>query len=162
MTLRFLDKAGIDKHCRDMKPLSKAASWVRFYGGAFFAGVLTMSLVRLLQDHTSWKFLDITAARMVRGNWKGTMKADSGALPEGSLSLMIDDQLHYAFGGQTASQMVVESGSLVMRGGRLIGDTGRWVLTLALYDYRGNAVIFLESTNRETGDRYYGEFMRSS
>ncbi len=147
-----------------MNPLSRAVSWVRFYGGAFFAGALAMSLVRLLHHHTSWKFLDITAPRMVTGNWKGTMKGDSGALPEGSLSLslMIDDQLHYALGGQTASQMALESGSLAMRGGRLIGDTARWVLTLALYDYRGNAVIFLQSTNRETGDRYYGEFMRSA
>lgn len=144
-----------------MNPLSKAVRWVRFYGGAFLVGALAMSIVRLLHDQTSWKFLDITAPDMVTGTWIGTMQTDSGTLPEGALSLMIDDDLHYALRGQTASQMAVESGSLDLCGGRLIGATAPWVLTLALYDCRGTAVIFLQSTNRETGDRYYGEFVRS-
>jgi hypothetical protein len=142
-----------------MNPLSKAVSWVRFYAGAFFVGALTMSLVRLLHHRTSWEFLDITAPWMVTGNWKGTLQTDFGG-QAGALSLMIDDQLRYALGGQTASGMAGETGSLLMHAGRLIGDTARWVLTLALYQYRGNAVIFLQSTNRETGNRYYGELVR--
>jgi hypothetical protein len=111
------------------------------------------------QDST-WKLVPITDVGMVVGEWQGVVKKEHGTFPEGSVRLMIRPNNTYLFAGQTIANTAVGSGDLEARGGKLIGDTDRRVVTLTLYDHKGKAVIHVESTNHQTGERYHGEFTK--
>ena len=104
--------------------------------------------------------VQITDVSMVVGEWEGLVKKNNGTLPEGSVRLMIRDNSTYLFAGQSASKVAVGSGVLEIRDGRLIGDTERRTVKLELFDHKGKSVIVLAGTNRETGERYHGEFTK--
>jgi hypothetical protein len=98
---------------------------------------------------------------MVVGEWEGLVKKDHATLPEGSVRLMIRANSTYLFAGQTATTAGVGSGDLEARDGRLVGDTEKRAVTFTLYDHKGKAILYVESTNRETGARLRGEFTRA-
>ena len=98
---------------------------------------------------------------MVVGEWEGLVKKDHATLPEGSVRLMIRANSTYLFAGQTATTAGVGSGDLEARYGRLVGDTEKRAVTFTLYDHKGKAILYVESTNRETGARLRGEFTRA-
>ena len=111
------------------------------------------------QDPT-WKLVPITDVGIVVGEWQGVVKKEHGTFPEGSVRLMIRPNNTYLFAGQTIANTAVGSGDLEARDGKLIGDTDRRGVTFTLYDHKGKAVILVESTNHETGERYRGEFTK--
>jgi hypothetical protein len=112
------------------------------------------------QDST-WTAVPITDVGMVVGEWEGLVKKDHATLPEGSVRLMIRANSTYLFAGQTATTAGVGSGDLEARDGRLVGDTEKRAVTFTLYDHKGKAILYVESTNRETGARLRGEFTRA-
>jgi hypothetical protein len=108
----------------------------------------------------SWKLVPITDVQMVAGEWEGLIKKDKATFAEGSVRLIIRANNTYLFAGQTASKVAVGSGDLERRDGRLVGDTDRRAVTFTLYDHKGSAVVLVEATNHETGERYRGEFSK--
>ena len=112
------------------------------------------------QHDASYKLVPITEVGMVVGEWEGLVKKDRATLPEGSVRLMIRANSTYLFAGQTASTAAVGSGDLEARDGRLVGNTDRRAVTFTLYDHKGKAVVFVESTNNATGERLHGEFTK--
>ena len=112
------------------------------------------------QDST-WTAVPITEVGLVVGEWEGLVKKDHATLPEGSVRLMIRANSTYLFAGQTATTAGVGSGDLEARDGRLVGDTDKRAVTFTLYDHKGKAILYVESTNLETGARLRGEFTRA-
>ena len=108
----------------------------------------------------SWKVVPITDIGMVVGEWEGLVKKDHAALPDGSVRLMIRANSTYLFAGQTTSATAVGSGDLEAKDGRLVGDTEKRAVMFTLYDHKGAPVVLVESTNRQTGERYRGEFTK--
>jgi hypothetical protein len=125
-------------------------------------------LLGLLQGCTSgpsardpaWKLVPITEVGMVVGDWEGLVKKEHDSFSKGSVRLMIRPNNTYLFAGQSASTMAVGSGDLEVHDGKLSGDTDRRAVTFTLYDHKGKAVMLVESTNHETGERYRGEFTK--
>lgn len=131
------------------------------YVSVFALGMIIGCSGGSLQDDRSWAWVHVTDLSMVVGEWEGTVKKKDATLPEGSVRLMIRDNGTYLFVGQTVSRSAVGAGSLQMRDGRLIGDTERRAVTLALYGHKGQPVIVVDSINLETGERYHGAFTRT-
>lgn len=111
------------------------------------------------QDPT-WKQVPITDVGVVVGEWQGVVKKEHGTFPEGSVRLMIRPNNTYLFAGQTIANTAVGSGDLEARDGKLIGETDRRGITFTLYDHKGKTVMFVESLNHQTGERYRGEFTK--
>lgn len=109
---------------------------------------------------SSWKLVPITEVGMLVGEWEGLVKKEHDTFPVGSVRLMIRPNNTYLFAGQTASKLAVGSGDVEARDGRLVGETDRRAIVFTLYDHKGKAVVHVESTNRETGERYRGEFTK--
>jgi hypothetical protein len=143
-----------------MNQLAKPTNAYRLYTGLFALMMLTGCSGSPHQRDASWKLVPITDVNMVVGEWEGTVKKEHATLSEGSVRLMIRDNSTYLFAGQTASRSVVGSGPLEARDGRLIGETERRSVKLALYEHKGKSVIVAESMNHETGERYRGEFTK--
>ena len=99
----------------------------------------------------------MTDVATVVGEWDGILKKDHNVLP-GTVHLMIRENGTYLFTGQHAGTVAVGSGFLESRDGRLDGDTDRRAITLVLYDHYGKAIMWVDATNRETGERYQGQF----
>jgi len=128
--------------------------------GAFVVGVVVGCAGGSPQQDASYKLVPITEVGMVVGEWEGLVKKDHATLPEGSVRLMIRANSTYLFAGQTVSAAAVGSGDLEARDGRLVGETEKRAVRLTLYDHNGKAVVFVESTNLATGERYRGEFTK--
>ncbi|HEX6948890.1 MAG TPA: hypothetical protein VF127_04775 [Nitrospira sp.] len=128
--------------------------------GAFVVGVVVGCAGGSPQQDASYKLVPITEVGMVAGEWEGLVKKDHATLPEGSVRLMIRANSTYLFAGQTVSAAAVGSGDLEVRDGRLVGETEKRAVRLTLYDHKGKAVVFVESTNLATGERYRGEFTK--
>lgn len=114
------------------------------------------------QNDPSWTFVPITDVRMVAGEWEGTVKKEGRVLPEGAVQLSINVNGTYNFIGQRISDVVLGSGFLEIRDGRLSGDTDRRIATFALYDHKGKALLVVDSTARQTGEQYHGELSRTT
>lgn len=137
------------------------------------AGSLRRSAVLLLlglimscssaQPHQGkdWTQVPVTHIGMVMGVWEGVVTKNGAALPEGSVRLIIRENGSYLFAGQNLRTASVGAGSLQVRDGRLIGTTDRRAATLSLYDHKGTAILAVEATNLETGDRYQGDFVKA-
>jgi hypothetical protein len=108
----------------------------------------------------SWKLVPITDVGMVVGEWEGVVKKEHATFPEGSVRLMIRPNNTYLFAGQSVSATAVGSGDLEARDGRLVGNTDHRTVTFTLYEHQGEAIVHIESTNRDTGERYRGEFTK--
>ena len=44
--------------------------------------------------------------------------------------------------------------------GETAGNTDRRAVSFTLYDHKGNAVVLVEATNHDTGERYRGELTK--
>lgn len=97
---------------------------------------------------------------MVVGEWEGLINKDGATFSEGSVRLIIRANQTYLFAGQTAAKVAVGSGDLERRDGRLVGNTDRRAVSFTLYDHKGNAVVLVEATNHDTGERYRGELTK--
>lgn len=137
-----------------------AMKWLRLTIGAFVIGTFAACAGGGPQQDASYKLVPITNIDMVVGDWEGLIKKDRATLPEGSVRLMIRANSTYLFAGQTAATAGVGSGDLEARDGRLVGDTEKRAVKFTLYDHKGKAVMFIESTNHATGQRYRGEFTK--
>ena len=143
-----------------MIPQGDVTKYFKFFIAAFVVGLAVGCAGGSPQQDASYKFVPITEVGMVVGEWEGLVKKDHGTLPEGSVRLMIRANSTYLFAGQTVSAAAVGSGDLQARDGRLIGETEKRSVRFTLYDHKGKAVVFVESTNRQTGEQYRGEFTK--
>ncbi|HET9846515.1 MAG TPA: hypothetical protein VFQ02_12230 [Nitrospira sp.] len=112
------------------------------------------------QHDPSWKTVPITDVSMVVGEWDGTVTKNHAMFPEGSVRLIIRDNSTYLFAGESLSSAAVGSGGIEPREGRLIGDTDHRAVTFTLYEHKGARILMIDSTNKENGTRYRGEFSK--
>ena len=134
----------------------------RLYAGAIVLGsILAGCGGGPVQQDPSWSLVPITDVSMVAGEWEGTVKKDHAVLPEGLVQLTIHANGTYTFVGERISDVVLGSGFLEIRDGRLSGDTDRRIAMFTLYDHQGKNVLAVESTVRSTGERYHGELTRA-
>ncbi|MGE3154870.1 MAG: hypothetical protein AB7G48_10730 [Nitrospiraceae bacterium] len=143
-----------------MNPLAKLANQLRLYGGILVLGILVGCSGEPLYKGPTWRLVEMTDLNMVIGKWEGTVKKEGSTFSTGSVYLMIHENATYQFVGQSGENAAVGAGSLELRDGRLIGNTRRRAVTLTLYDHAGRPVLAVDSTSRETGDRYHGEFTK--
>jgi hypothetical protein len=143
-----------------MNQLAKLAGELRLYGGILVLGISVGCSGEPLYQGPTWRLIEITDLNMVIGKWEGTVKNERSTFPEGSVYLVIHENGTYLFVGQSGENAAVGAGPLELRDGRLIGDTRRRAVTMKLYDHAGRPVMAVDSTNRETGERYYGEFTK--
>lgn len=145
-----------------MNQRGKGIEPFRLYAGAFVLGsILAGCGGGPVQQDPSWSLVPITDVSMVAGEWEGTVKKDHAVLPEGLVQLTIHANGTYTFIGERISDVVLGSGFLEIRDGRLSGDTDRRIATFTLYNHEGKNVLAIESTVRPTGERYYGELTRA-
>ena len=144
-----------------MKQLHNTARLLRIYAGLLVVGMLAGCFGGSLQGNPSRTRVEVADVRTVAGDWEGTVKKEHGIIPAGTVRLTIRDNGSYMFAGQTTSDVVLGAGHVEVRDGRLIGETDRRVLTLSLYDHKGEAMLVVESTNKQSGDRYHGEFTKT-
>ena len=135
-------------------------SWLRSTIGGIVIGLCVGCAGGSPQQDASYTLVPITEVAMVVGEWEGLVKKDHATLPKGSVRLMIRANGTYLFAGQSASNAVVGSGVLEQRDGRLVGDAEKRAVRFTLYDHKGKVVLLVESTNRETGEQYRGEFTK--
>ena len=133
---------------------------IRFLAGVVLAGALAGCAGGSHENDRSWKLVPITDVQMVVGEWEGLIKKERAMLAEGSVRLIIRANQTYLFAGQTASKVAVGSGDLERRDGRLVGSTERRAVSFTLYDHKGSAVVLVEATNHDTGERYRGELTK--
>ena len=143
-----------------MPQAGEMSKWLRFSAGIVVIGVLTGCAGGSHEKDPSWKLVPITDVQMVVGEWEGLIKKEGATLPEGSVRLIIRANQTYLFAGQTASKVAVGSGDLESQDGRLVRDTDRRAVRFTLYDHKGSAIVLVEATNHETGERYRGELTK--
>ena len=112
-------------------------------------------------DGKEWTPVPITDVHMVEGEWVGVVTKNTALLTESSVRLMIRKNGHYLFAGQSKSKAAVGAGPLKVRDGRLIGETDRRAVRIALYDHKGQPILAVEATNHETGDQFRGDFTKA-
>ena len=134
---------------------------VFFLAGLFMLGIFVGCAGGPPQENQSWTPISISDFAMVAGEWKGTVKEANALFPEGTVHLTINENGTYKFVGQKISDVVLGAGFLEIRDGRMIGDTDRRVATFALYDRRGEAVLVVEATARQSGKQYHAELTRA-
>ena len=108
----------------------------------------------------SWTPVPITQVSQLVGEWEGPVKKNRDMMPSGSVRLMIRENGTYLFAGESFSKVAVGAGILQPEDGRLVSVSDRHAVRLSLYDHKGVSVLLVEATNRETGDRYHGEFKK--
>ena len=133
---------------------------IRFSAGIVVIGVLIGCAGGSHEKDPSWKLVPITDVQMVVGEWEGLIKKEGATFADGSVRLIIRANQTYLFAGQTASKVAVGSGDLESQDGRLVGDTDRRAVRFTLYDHKGSAIVLVEATNHETGERYRGELTK--
>ena len=143
-----------------MPQAGEMSKWLRFSAGIVVIGVLTGCAGGSHDKDPSWKLVPITDVQMVVGEWEGLIKKERATLAEGSVRLIIRANQTYLFAGQTASKVAVGSGDLESQDGRLVRDTDRRAVRFTLYDHKGSAIVLVEATNHETGERYRGELTK--
>ena len=139
---------------------NEIGKWISFSAGVVVAGALAGCAGGSHENDRSWKLVPITDVQMVVGEWEGLIKKEGATLAEGSVRLIIRANQTYLFAGQTASKVAVGSGDLERQDGRLVGNTDRRAVSFTLYDHKGNAVVLVEATNHDSGERYRGELTK--
>ena len=112
------------------------------------------------QYESKWPPVPIQNLNTVVGEWQGVVMKERQILPAGEVKLMIRENGTYLFVGQTASDMVLGTGNLEVRDGRLEGGSDHRTVSGTLHDKKGKPLLFIEAANRQTGDRYHGEFRK--
>ena len=143
-----------------MPQAGEMSQWLRLSAGIVVIGLLTGCAGGSHEKDPSWKRVPITDVQMVVGEWEGLINKDGATFAEGSVRLIIRANQTYLFAGQTASKVAVGSGDLESQDGRLVGDTDRRAVRFTLYDHQGSAIVLVEATNHETGERYRGELTK--
>jgi hypothetical protein len=143
-----------------MTQQGEARGSLRLYAGIFLLGVLTGCAGVPASEDPSWQLVQVTDVSIVVGEWEGMVKKHDATFLEGSVRLMIRANSTFLFVGQTASKVAVGGGRIEIREGRMIADTERRAITFSLYERKGKSILFVQSTNRETGDQYEGEFTK--
>lgn len=145
-----------------MTPLAQTASPFRPYPGLFLLAILIGCSGGPSHRDSSWVPAQITDVGMVVGEWEGTVTKGDDWLPTGPVRLTVRENGSYLFAGENEAHLpVVGAGSLIVRDGRLIGESDRRALTFTLYDHKGKSVLAVESTSHETGARYHGDFTKT-
>ena len=143
-----------------MTEAGQVSKWLCFSAGIVVIGALTGCAGGSHEKDPSWKLVPITDVQMVVGEWEGLIKKEGATFADGSVRLIIRANQTYLFAGQTASKVAVGSGDLESQDGRLVGDTDRRAVRFTLYDHKGSAIVLVEATNHETGERYRGELTK--
>ena len=143
-----------------MPQAGEMSKWLRFSAGIVVIGLLTGCAGGSHEKDPSWKQVPITDVQMIVGEWEGLINKDGATFAEGSVRLIIRANQTYLFAGQTASKVAVGSGDLESQDGRLVADTDRRAVRFTLYDHKGSAIVLVEATNHETGERYRGELTK--
>ena len=143
-----------------MNDLAKAADPLRCRIGLVLIGIMAGCSGGPPHHDQSSTPVRITDVTMVAGEWEGFVTKSEDAIPSGSVRLTIRENGSYLFAGQTVSRVGVGAGMLHVEDGRLTGDSDRRAVSVSLYDHDGKAVLSVDSTNHETGDRYHGDFTR--
>ena len=143
-----------------MTQAGEMSKMLRLSAGIVVIGVLTGCAGGSHEQDPSWKRVPITDVQMVVGEWEGLIKKDGATFAEGSVRLIIRANQTYLFAGQTASKVAEGSGDLESQDGRLVGNTDRRAVRFTLYDHQGSAIVLVEATNHETGERYRGELTK--
>ena len=143
-----------------MTEAGQVSKWLCFSAGIVVIGALTGCAGGSHEKDPSWKLVPITDVQMVVGEWEGLIKKEGDTFADGSVRLIIRANQTYLFAGQTASKVAVGSGDLESQDGRLVGDTDRRAVRFTLYDHKGSAIVLVEATNHETGERYRGELTK--
>lgn len=145
-----------------MTSLAQIASPLRPYLGLFLLAILIGCSGGPSHHDSSWIPAQVTDVSMVVGEWEGTITKGDDWLPTGSVRLTVRQNGSYLFAGQNKARLpFVGTGSLIVRDGLLIGDSGHRSVTFTLYDHKGKAVLAVESTSHETGARYHGDFTKA-
>jgi hypothetical protein len=140
----------------------KQTNLLRLYACVFVLAILTGCAGEPSQQESSRTFVPITDLSMVAGDWEGMVKKDQSVIPGPMVVLTIRANGTYTFVGQRISDVALGSGFLEIRDGRVSGDTDRRIAQFALYDQQGKAVLVVESTVRQTGERYHGELLKKA
>jgi hypothetical protein len=130
-----------------------------------FAGVLVCVAVAACSSkparyESKWPLVPIQNLNTVVGEWQGVVMKERQILPAGEVKLMIRENGTYLFVGQTASDMVLGTGNIEVRDGRLEGGSDLRTVSGTLHDKKGKPLLFIEAANRQSGDRYHGEFTK--
>jgi hypothetical protein len=134
---------------------------VFLFAGLLLLGMFIGSPGAYAQENQSWTPVPISDISMVAGEWKGMVKENNALLPEGPVHLTIRENGTYMFVGERMSDVVLGAGFLEIRDGRMSGDTDRRVATFALNDRRGETVLVVDATAKQSGKRYHGELTRA-
>lgn len=110
---------------------------------------------------SKWPLVPIQNLNTVVGEWHGVVMKERRVVPAGEVKLMIRENGTYLFVGQTASDMVLGTGNLEVRDGRLEGGSDLRTVTGTLHDKKGKPLLFIQAANRQTGERFHGEFTRT-
>lgn len=110
---------------------------------------------------SKWPLVPIQNLNTVVGEWQGVVMKERRVVPAGEVKLMIRENGTYLFVGQTASDMVLGTGNVEVRDGRLEGGSDLRTITGTLHDKKGKPLLFIVAANRQTGDRFHGEFTRT-
>jgi hypothetical protein len=146
----------------DMNQSGEGTGSLRLSAGALVLGIFLSGCAGgPSQDDPSWTVVPITDVSMVAGEWGGVIKKNGRIIPDGDVRLSINANGAYTFIGQRFGEVALGSGFLEIRDGRLSGDTERRIAIFALYDHKGKAVLVVDSTARQTGDKYHGELTRT-
>jgi len=139
----------------------KRTALLQLYACVLALAILAGCAGGLSQGGASKTFVPITDLSMVSGNWEGMLKKDHSVIPGEMVNLMIHANGTYTFIGQRVSDVALGSGFLEIRDGRVSGDTDRRIAHFALYDQQGKVILVVECSDRQTGERYYGEVKRA-
>lgn len=142
-------------HYRDMPQ-----TW-RFLSGLLLLVALSGCSHEPVHYESSWATVPIQDLNAVVGEWRGVLMKERRILPAGEVTLTIRDNGTYYFVGQTASDTVLGSGHIGVRDGRLEGGSDLRTLSGTLHDKKGKPLLFIQAVNRQTGDRFHGELMRT-
>ncbi|MBA5867484.1 MAG: hypothetical protein GDA67_12405 [Nitrospira sp. CR1.3] len=143
-----------------MNQQDRAAGSYRILAGFVLLAAVAACSSKPAHYESSWPLVPIQNLNTVVGEWRGVVMKERRVLPAGEVTLMIRDNGTYLFVGQTASDTVLGTGTIEVREGRLVGGSDLRTIAGTLHDKKGKALLFVEAANRQTGDRYHGEFSR--
>jgi len=133
----------------------------RVLASLLLLGVLGGCSSKPAHHESKWPLVPIQDLSTVVGEWQGVVMKERRIMPAGEVKLMIRENGTYLFVGQTASDMVLGTGNLEVRDGRLEGGSDLRTVNGTLHDKKGKPLLFIQAANRQTGDRFYGEFKKN-
>lgn len=143
-----------------MNQRNHATSTFRIFAGFLLCVILVACSSKPARYESKWPLVPIQNLNTVVGEWQGVVMKERHIMPAGEVKLMIRENGTYLFVGQTASDMVLGTGNVEVKDGRLEGGSDLRSVVITLHDKKGTPLLFIEAANRQTGDRYHGEFTK--